>query len=98
LEVEDIAIRLVTPQLYEIWKVLTSGNEVIKSRYFTLNGTRQRKSGQLMTGLGNTLVNYLAIKFALKLVGVEADFMVEGDDLLIGSNVEDLASLIIPIY
>lgn len=52
-----------------------------------------------MTGLGNTLINYMVIRFAMNRLGVsDYDFVVEGDDLLIGSNDPKLPAKLVNIY
>jgi len=64
--------------------------EKLKKRGYTLNGIKFsfqgcRGSGDMDTGLGNTLLNYISMKYFLIKNGVPSErFMVDGDDGLAG--------------
>jgi len=59
---------------------------VSNGQYCTLVSPQSRKSGVLMTALGNTIINVLVMKYVFMKNGftenVNYDFLAEGDDFI----------------
>jgi hypothetical protein len=81
--------RLLSQKDYELIEIIFKSK--MEKRGFTYNGVYFsfwgcRGSGDMDTGLFNTLLTYVACKYFIKINGVQGDFMCDGDDNGMGFN------------
>lgn len=86
------------PEVYDIIATVDLGTRRLRSKFGNDRGEANlagsRLSGCMWTSLGNGFTNYMVIKFIehmtakRKKLPIHTDFLVEGDDGLIGSSVE----------
>lgn len=79
------------PGYAEHWKAICINANLVKSRKLKAILPCCRNSGEMTTSLTNTYLNYCVLRnvFEVKLhmiIGVDVDFFVEGDDMIIGFN------------
>lgn len=73
------------PEVFEIIdKCYSQENRLISSNGVSVTVAGTRMSGEMWTSLGNGFMNYNLVSFVARKNNANADFIVEGDDCLVG--------------
>jgi hypothetical protein len=88
LEVERKLVAHIAEHWLPMWEQTTQHPDVVRADGITVQTGKTRKSGEMMTSLGNSVINWIVYAYAKANYFPDemTDAVFEGDDGLIGTN------------